>query len=153
MTSVTLLKDLVAFVKDALSTYEYRNSQGELKSIQVKDGYLKVREDDDEEDFPYILIRLGKGKAEYEEATVEVYFFVGVLDKDVDNGYISCLNIIDRIRHDLQATPFVADMYEVRPPFNWEMAEKETYPLWFGMLSCIFTIGNITNAETLVNDL
>lgn len=153
MTSVILLKDLVTFVTQSLSDYQYRDSQGELKSIQVKDGYLKVREDGDDEDFPYVLIRLGKGKSEYEEATVEVHFFVGVLDKDVDNGYISCLNIIDRIRHDLQATPFVADMYEVRPPFNWEMAEKETYPLWFGMLSCIFTIGNITNAETLVNDL
>mgnify|MGYP004444643509 FL=1 len=82
MTSVTLLKDLVTFVTQSLSDYQYRDSQGELKSIQVKDGYLKVREDGDDEDFPYVLIRLGKGKSEYEEANVEVHFFVGVLDKD-----------------------------------------------------------------------
>lgn len=153
MTTVTLLKDLVEFVRNALASYEYRNSLGEVLPIQVKDGYQKVREEDDDEDVPYVLIRLGKGKADYEEATVEVHFYVGVLDKDVDNGYISCLNIIDRIRHELQATPFVANAYEVRPPFNWIMADKETYPVWFGMLSCTFTVGNIMNAEALVNDL
>ena len=153
MTTVTLLQDLVDFVKEAVSTYQYKNSQGIVKEINVKDGYLKVREDDDEEDFPYVLIRLGKGEANYDEAIVKVRLYVGVRDKDVDNGYISCLNIIEHIRHTLQQTPFVNDMYEVRPPFKWEMAESETYPLWFGLLECTFTIGNLTNAPYLVDDL
>lgn len=153
MTSVTLLKDLVEFVQHSLSSYQYQNSDGVMRTVQVKDGYLKVREEDDEENFPYVLIRLGKGSADHDEATVEVRFFAGVWDRDVDNGYISCLNILDRIRHDLQSTPFVASAYEVRPPFHWEMADRETYPVWFGMLSCTFIIGNLTNEGAILDDL
>lgn len=153
MTTVTLLKDLVEFVKQATADYHYRDSSGHVKPIVVKDGYLKVREDGDDEDYPYVLIRLGKGTANYEEATVKVRFFVGVRDTDVDNGYVSCLNIIEHIRHALQETPFVGEMYEVRPPFDWEMAESETYPLWFGVLECTFTVGNLTNAPELLNIL
>lgn len=143
MTSVDLLKALVVFLQDKLKDYRYEDSSGRVKPIYVKDGFLKVRENAEEEFFPYVLVRLSKGTATLEESTVKVQFLIGVMEYDANDGYIGCLNIMEHVKQSLQEVVFIADRFAVEMPIEWDVPREQPYPEWYAVVEATFTVGNL----------
>jgi len=114
---------------------------GTVKTITIYDGYPpKVRRGAQAQEngpqLPCVVVRpsmgedgFGEGNARMSWVEVEMYV---VAQRIEDAGYRDLVSIIQKIRTDLLAKPYIEKKYRVELPLKWEIGEDETYPQWYG---------------------
>lgn len=97
--------------------------------------------DEEEDPFPYIIVRLESGgiASPTEPHKVNITLIVGVFDNNMESsGHTSVLTIIERIQQHYQEIPALgAFVYDVQSPFDWALQDEPSFPYYFG--ACRFT--------------
>lgn len=101
----------------------------------------KRQSEDDEDPFPYIIVRVDSGKVESQTDPhkVAVILLVGVFDDDPANqGHRAVLEILETIQHHYEAVPLLDGKFVFTDPFNWALQDEESYPYFFGAANLTF---------------
>lgn len=136
MTAFYLQEDLKNELVKIFEGFKLKNIYGEEVNINVFSQNLPFRNSDDEEEpFPYIIVRLTEGiinNAESEQ-DVTTQLLIGTYDNSEDaNGHKDTINIIQKIHERFFKNPVLAKKYIIQSPFKWVLQEEDTWPYYFG---------------------
>lgn len=141
--------DLRQRLREVLGEMQLPTQGGELRNLTIYDGWIppKRRGQTDDNEYPFIMVRPGRGEhlreggrngqggaAGQSSNTVDVSIYVGTFGDDA-TGYREALQVIERIMIDLNHRPQVGDRCRVMPGMSWEMPEEQPYPQWIAMLN------------------
>lgn len=149
----TLLQDvLVEEIKALFNGFLLKNVEDKLSEINVHSQYLPYKTNiDDEEHFPYIIVRMMNGEEDEEEAECKIVFVIGVYDESEDNqGFKDVLNIIEKIRQHIFKKQIFANQFICKYPLKWGVNEEDVSPFYFGGIESSWSIAKITMPD---NDL
>ncbi|MDQ0114360.1 hypothetical protein [Paenibacillus harenae] len=111
----------------------------------VYEGYLPKRtvENQDEPDYPFILVRMTKGKQTDDAHAVIVKLIVGV--KAIDEAeFLNALNVMDRVRIAFSRQRVLASQFRLELPFEWELFEEQPHPEYLGQAIMNWTLPSVT---------
>lgn len=136
MNARELQTALVDDLKKLFTGKLYKTPAGENAGISVFEQHLPKRLDDESEDpFPYIIVRLDSGgiDTQTDPHKVAVLLLVGIFDDSVKNeGHKAVMEIIEKIQNHYEAEPVLAGQFRRGDPFNWVLQDEESYPYFFG---------------------
>ena len=136
MTSFYLQEDLKNELVKVFEGFKLKNICGEEVNINVFSQNLPFRNSDDEEEpFPYIIVRLTEGSINDTESEQDVttQLIIGTYDNSEDaNGHKDTINIIQKIHERFFKNPVLAKKYIIQAPFKWVLQEEDTWPYYFG---------------------
>ncbi|MBQ7516018.1 MAG: hypothetical protein IJS96_07015 [Schwartzia sp.] len=106
-----------------------------------------IPDDDFETDtyYPLVIVSLQKVKDAEEietkpdasTATVSITFGVHGFEPD---AWVDLLNIMEHVRQRLLTHRTIANLYRLVLPLEWETAEVQPYPFWFGYGTAVYSI-------------
>ena len=135
-----LVADMEELFKDRL----YKTPGGETAPVSVFAQNLPKRKSEDDEDpFPYIIVRLAEGDIENQTAAhkINVILLVGIFDDDLANqGHRQVLEMLELIQLRFEETPLLAKYYTINDPFEWALQDEESYPYFFGAAKMNFNL-------------
>ncbi len=91
---------------------------------------------------PWCLVKIDGGKVPEINGGQEVSFGIcfGVFRDDVRNqGHREILNLISRVYERFAKNPLLDGQYTCTGTFQWNLAEEDTYPYFFGAIAASFT--------------
>lgn len=122
----------------------YKTPGGGNAAVSVFAQNLPKREsEDDDEPFPYIIVRLHSGTVENQRSPgkADVLLLVGMYDDDRKNqGHRAVLEVIEEVRRHFEETPLLDGMFVFADPYWWTLQEEESYPYFFGGAEISFDI-------------
>ncbi len=145
MTIIKLLKAVETHIRDTLKHYSYSCDSQVEHPIYVKCGFLKEREllDDSHGFDKYVLIRAVKVSYTLDEGTAVLRIIFAAKDTDVEEGYISVINMMEHVKASILSRHFIGDKaFTYDRGIKWELDEEDTYPHYFGVMEISFYIGN-----------
>jgi hypothetical protein len=134
-----LVDELCEFIEAATKDYLVVNEKGS-QVPRVVNGYLPPKREDgkDDDNEPVILVRLLDGQDEFQAgqgiATANTIIAVRTASRDVKIGPQNTLNLMNRIRRCIYASPILANRYRATFPVKW-VAPEGTIPLWQGEMT------------------
>lgn len=142
-----IVADLNELFKDSL----YKTPSGEMgKPSFFKQFLPKRKSEDDDDPFPYGIVRLDNGAiaGTTESHQVGIIILVGIFDDALENqGHGAVLEIMEKIQEHYQREPVVKDlngrmMGRIDPdtPVSWALQDEESYPFFFGGLNLTFDL-------------
>lgn len=141
MTARELQKDIVADLRELFASDQFKTPDGGMAAPRVFSQYLpKLESDDDDDPFPYIIVRLDSGNIETQTDPhkIAVILVIGIFDDRLENqGHESVLEIIERIQLHYEETPALKEFVFV-DPFNWALQDEQSYPYFFGAVNLNF---------------
>lgn len=136
MIDLFLQSKLVEEVREELKNYKSVNKNNELTSINVFSQCLPIRKTKEEyEYYPYVLVCIDEENIVdlEEQIEIDIYFLVGICDKDVDaQGHKDILNIINRLLKRFYEKQIIADKYRFKLPAKIKLQQEEYYPQYLG---------------------
>lgn len=143
MTARELQKAIAADLTDLFKDRQYTTPSGEPAAIKAFRQQLpKRKSDDDDEPFPYIIVRLDSGGIENQTAShkVAVLLLIGICDDSPENtGHDAVMEIIEVIQQHYQENPFLQNgEFKFTDPFNWVLQDEESYPYFFGAANLVW---------------
>lgn len=131
MVENSLTKALRDYLSACFKDYALPVKGGGTREPKVLNGYLPPKRANAEDDFPFILVRLNSGETDLAASTVSVSIIVGCYSEEYD-GYEWCVNVMSKIRESLFGLPCgtLADKYQFRPGFTWEIFPEQPWPYW-----------------------
>ena len=136
MTARELQKDLAADLLRIFKDRRYLNPDGERVQLQTFEQNLPKREHGDDEDpFPYIIVRLDSGgvNSQLEAHKIEVILVIGVFDDSLENkGHEAVLEILEVIQEHYEGQPGLNGKFRMEDPFTWALQDEESYPYYYG---------------------
>ena len=155
MTPEFLQDALIKELEEMFKSEKFQSSTLDYKNIKVFPQSLpqeRNREDDEDEPFPYIIVRLVDGETpDYNSAhEVKVFLIIGMyyLDRD-KQGHRAVLNIINRVRERFQKNRVLSNQFVYTPPCNWTLQDEDTHPYYFGGIELNFEIPEIRVEDEL----
>ena len=150
-----LLQDaLVEDIAELFKNRQYTSPHIENACLQVFSQNLPKRESEEDDDpFPYVIVRLDGGSIESQTAPykVSVLLLVGIFDDDPANqGHRAVLEIFEELQRHYEETPLVARQFIFDDPFEWALQDEESYPYFFGAARLSF---KVTAPRRQVSDL
>lgn len=167
MTPIEVVSALRKFLTDALKNFRIEDEAGRESPVTVylfhlpeqavsimnahaEDGYTPLPEAGDEvlkSVYPAVIVRPLTYQAQdmddmYSLLTVSIT--VGVFSRDPANvnGSWAVVNILERIRQELEERRILDGRCEVISPLTWELYNEELRPLWFGEMITQWQIAN-----------
>lgn len=147
MTARQLQTALAEDLKELFKNRRYFDPSGKRQSVSVYKQQLPKRQSDDEDDpFPYIVIRLDSGgiATQTDPHKVAVLLLVGIYDDSPENnGHEDVLEIMEVIQQHYENTPYIYTSVggcRFTDPFNWVLQDEESYPYFFGACNMAFEI-------------
>lgn len=145
MTPINLQQAIIDDLKKLLTNKVYRNESDIYERLKVYSQDLPVesnREDTDENNFPYVIVRLIDGEMDnLEPYEVEVLFLIGVYDKNADRqGYRDVMHVINVILERYGKQAVLDSKYTAKYPFNWALQDTDTHPYYFGGVEITFEL-------------
>ena len=135
---------LVADIENLFKNRLYKDPDGKAAPVSVFAQNLPKRESEDDEDpFPYIIVRLLDGDIENQTAAhkVNVILLVGIFDDDLANqGHRQVLEMLELMQLRFEEEPLLADHYTINDPFEWALQDEESYPYFFGAAKANFNL-------------
>ena len=136
MTARELQHDLAADLLRIFKDRRYLNPRGERAHLQVFKQNLPKREHGDDEDpFPYIIVRLDTGgvDTQIDPHRIQVILVIGIYDDDLENnGHEAVLEILEVIQEHYEALPVLNGKFRMEDPFFWALQDEESYPYFYG---------------------
>lgn len=136
MTAFYLQEDLINELKKVFKGFKLKDPYGEEADINIFSQNLPFINSDEEEDpFPYIIVRISEGIINDIESQQEVttQLIIGTYDDSKEaNGHKDTLNIIQKIHERFFKNNVLANKYTMQTPFKWVLQEEDTNPYYFG---------------------
>lgn len=143
MNALILQNAIVSDLKNLFKDRRYSSPTG-TSAVSVFPQNLPKRESEDDDDpFPYIIVRLDAGKIESQTDayTVAVLLLIGAYSDDASNqGHQSVLEIMETIQRHYEEKPSLAEQFVFTDPFHWALQDEESYPYFFGAVSMSFNL-------------
>ncbi len=92
---------------------------------------------------PYIIIKLVQGKDELNESTCNVRIIAVTYNKNNDECYMECLNVIEKIRENLLKDVVVCERFSCRKPLEYLIYEDDIQPYCIGELMTVWEMPQI----------
>lgn len=136
MTPVFLLETLEAFVKEhtkniILEVEVEPGADRKERPAEVHKMRLPKKEDKIKR-IPYILLQLLKGKDEVEESGCIVRIVVATYSEDGSAGSYDLLNVILKIKTELERVGILDDRYVLRFPLEYLIYPEDNGNYYFG---------------------
>lgn len=111
----------------------------------------KYEDDEKNEPFPYMIVKLDSGNADDGEAhKVKVLILIGIFDDNENKqGYRDVINVIDKIYIRFGKDRVLDHQYVAEWPFRWQLYEDDTYPYYFGGIEMNFDIPAVIREDDL----
>lgn len=136
MTVFYLQEDLIDELKKVFKGVRLKDPYGDESDINIFSQNLPfVNVDEEEEPFPYIIVRVTEGAINDVESEQELttQLLVGIYDDSKEaNGHKDILNIIQKIHERFFKNNVLANKYVMQTPFKWVLQEEDTNPYYFG---------------------
>lgn len=106
---------------------------------------IEYREEDEEEavfQCPWCTVRIDSGRIPEINGRQEVSFGIcfGIFNDESENqGHREVLNLIFRVYERFARNPILDKQYTCTGRFQWNLAEENTYPYFFGAIATEFT--------------
>ncbi|MGO4540372.1 hypothetical protein [Paenibacillus sp. 2TAB19] len=138
MTPTLLSKEIKDFIKKLFS-------DAATVKPAVYEGYLPKRtvENQDEPDYPFVLVRMTKGRQTEDAHAVIVKLIVGVKAAD-EAEFLNALNVMDRIRIAFSRQRVIAGQFRHELPLDWELFEEQPHPEYLGQVIMNWTLPSVT---------
>lgn len=154
MTSIFLQDDLKEELENILGEMRLKdpNKPKEHTSIKVYkqalpkikvdyENYKEEEEDQSEELFPYIIVKLDSGKIMNEDEAAKVELLIATYDNDLENqGHKDILNIINKIYERFYKNPMLANKYYLVNDIDWVLQDDDMYPYYYGAMGMEFKV-------------
>lgn len=92
---------------------------------------------------PYILIKLVQGKDELDESTCNIRIIAVTYNRNNDECYMECLNVIEKIRENLLKDVVVGERFLCRKPLEYLIYEDDIKPYCIGELMTVWEIPQV----------
>ncbi len=154
MTPIVLLDSLEEFVrevtKDIKLQVRVRNQNPQEEKERAADVY-KMRlpnKDDQTQKIPYILLQFLTGKddkqeQEPEESDCKVRIVVATYSEDGGVGAYDVLNVLLRIRSELEKTGIIGNQFVLQMPLEYIVYPDSTQPYYLGEMVTNWSIPTI----------
>jgi hypothetical protein len=120
-----------------------------LKQFLPKKSY-SVNEDEEDEKYPFVVVRLDEGNDDEDESFVKVDFVIGYKSREEEQNYESLLSILEKIRQHYQSNRFL-EHFEMDKKLSWRMQDKEDYyPYFYGYISTVWNIPSVIEGDELI---
>jgi len=110
--------------------------------IKIFKQMLPYKYTDEEEDpYPYIIVRLQNGEMEKPDGAhkVKVLIIIGIYERNKENqGHQHVLNIIQDIIQRFTVDPMLKNHYFAEPRIDWALSDSNSYPYFFGAMEMTF---------------
>jgi hypothetical protein len=144
MNALKLQDAIVNDLQKLFSKRKYLTPDGETAAVSVFAQNLPKRDSEDDDDpFPYIIVRLDSGDIENQTSDykVSVFLLVGVFDDSKNNqGHKTVLEMIELIQRHYEETPLLDGQFVFTDPFHWALQDEESYPFFFGGVEISFSV-------------
>lgn len=142
MTPIFLLEALKMFTEKAVEDIVL-----EVKTRRETEGIKKrpadiykmnlPTKDEQVQKIPYILLQIINGKdskesGQPEESMCTVRFVFATFSEDAGKGAYDVLNLILRLRSELEKTGIVGEQFTLKKPLEWIVYPDNTPPYYFG---------------------
>ena len=148
-----LIEELkLMFIKEKFPTRSEYDTMQNLKIFAQELPQESNREEDTNEPFPYLIVRLVKGNTpDYDSAhEVKIFVIIGMYYTNKDKqGHREVLNIINRIRERFQKNRILANQFVYKTPTYWELQDTDSHPYYFGGVELNFDIPEIRCEDDL----
>lgn len=136
MTVFYLQEDLIDELKKVFKGFKLKDPYGNESDINIFSQNLPlINIDEEEEPFPYIIVRVTEGAINDIESEQELttQLLVGIYDDSQEaNGHKDILNIIQKMHKRFFKNNVLANKYVMQTPFKWVLQEEDTNPYYFG---------------------
>lgn len=143
MTPIILLECLEKFVREKTADIKLqarvRNRDAEEIKERAADVYKMQlpRKEDQTQKIPYILLQFLTGKddkegREPEESTCQIRFVVATYSENGSEGSLDVLNVILRIRYELEKVGIIGDRFALQKPLEYIVYPDNTHPYYLG---------------------
>lgn len=121
--------------------FEDANFKSSNLKIYEQELPEKKYEDDEDINFPFIVIELTSGKIG-ENSTCDINFIIGTVDLDNTNGFNDVFSILNGLMLLFNKKIF-AGKYEILDEMDWATAKDDSGPFHYGSLETKWTVPNI----------
>lgn len=153
MTARELQQDVVEDLRE-LFKHDLYNTPSDGKSApNVFSQYLpKLQNEDDDDPFPYIIVRVDSGGIDTptDPHKVALILVIGIYDdNELNQGHATVLEMIERIQMHYEETPVLKE-FSFTDPFGWALQDEQSWPYYFGAVNLTF---NAPAPRTKASDL
>ena len=148
MTVYQLLKDLAEEIEAVLADMIFKDPKGKMEHMRAFPQALPKREqnvkigdllpddeEDDEDPYPYCVVRAESGNIGIGAQKVKVLLIFGILNDDIKNqGQTELLNVIHRVTERFIKNPVLKDMYrlDLDAGMYWILDDEDRFPYFAG---------------------
>lgn len=146
-----LLDALADFIKTSLMEMrlpvkqEGWEGQPKNRAIEVYKQRMPSASDAKEK-VPYILLQMLNGSDDYQKSTgewtnkVAIRVIITTFDWDPEQGALSLLNIVEKLRFDIEKAGVIGKRFELLEPFEFLIYPDDTMPYHVAELSTVWSI-------------
>lgn len=139
MTARELQQDVIVDLAEAFRGRLYKAPDGTDKAVTIAEQNLPKRESEDDDDpFPYIIVRLSEGQivSQTDGYDVDTLLLLGAYDDSPENnGHRAIIEMIEKIQKRYEETPCLAGKYVLQDPVAWALQDEESWPYFFGAMN------------------
>lgn len=146
MTVYQLQKDLAEEIEHILSDMAFRDPKGNQECMRAYVQELPKRvqsvgmgsimpEDEEEDPYPFCIVRMESGVVYSGAQTVRTVLVFGIFDDSLENlGHQALLNVIHKVTERFIVNPVLKNMYRLNDQegVSWILDEEERYPYFVG---------------------
>lgn len=159
-----LLDSLAEFIREDLKSMELPVKDTEFSETVGKRSPEVYRQrmpsaSDAEEAVPYILLQMLNGADKRSagtgerSSTAEIRAIVVTYEQDPEEGALSLINIIERLRQDLETVKVIGGSYKLIEPFEWLFYEDDTMPYHIAEFHTVWEIPTVEPFVPGLHDL
>ena len=154
MTPIFLMDNLEEFIKEKTKDIllEVKDRSGSNEPVRRAADVYKFglpEADDAVQRVPYILLKIltgtdSKKENEPPESIVKVRIIFAVYSKNEQDGTLSLLNLILKVRSELEKTGIIAKKYALQMPLEYIVYQDTTPPYYLGEMITSWSVPAIT---------
>ena len=163
MIAIELQDDLIEELQDLFRNEKFKNESYD-PTDETSQKYVPIRmfsqdlpiessrEDDEDNHFPYLIVKLDSGKMPDETSAheVKVVILIGIFDDSNNNqGHRDVLHIINMIYERFAKKPMLKHQYVAKMPFEWALQDENVHPYFFGGIEMSFDIPAVRREDEL----
>lgn len=139
MTARQLQQDLIADLAEVFKGKLYRAPSGTDEPVTIAEQNLPKRESEDDDDpFPYIIVRLSEGQiaSQTDAHDVDTILLLGAYDDSPkNNGHRIILEMVEKIQQHYEENQILTGRFVLKDPVAWALQDEESWPYFFGAMN------------------
>ncbi len=144
MTPIRCATELKKLLKSKFDSIDYHpTAEGmEDRKMNVYSGYLPRATSDGAKQkmSPCIVVRVVSVEDTAQDSTVNLELLVTTYNKEVTDGYLDLLHILELSRQWICQTPILARTFQLEKPLTVKLPEEQGYPTWWGVITVSYTV-------------